>query len=314
MFREERDTDPRAALPADDRMRCRYRLSEISTTRGINLMTASNSKEGFSIGPRRWCGWQEAPPQNPGWGAGPVFVTNVTALKTGKGLLHVEFIQAMHPRGAKCRSLDLKVLYRAAAHLVGTFVGADGKLRTVLVSAMSYDWLRSDVPLLYERRPPQGSGWLISGVAAPGPEIDEYLSIALGRTEDEILHGTTSTSFRANSDEKPAQVSRFVIDQTYSSFASWLISRGFTPRSMDDKWFIYLEAGMLVFRRSWTGFVIYEVEAQWRGDDLYLGQVKVNRDKRQYEETDDEYDKKLLAYLIDAILIGVPATFPFKDH
>eukprot|EP01036_Dinobryon_divergens_P058773 gene58773-78418_t len=34
----------------------------------------------------------------------------------------------------------------------------------------------------------------------------------------------------------------------------------------------------LLFRRSWTRFEIYDVAAQWRGDRLHLGQVRINRD------------------------------------
>jgi len=276
-------------------------------------MPANQSKERISIERGKWWGWQEAPPRNPGWGASPIFVTNLTPLKTGKSVLLVEFIQVMHPRKAVRRIIDLKVVYRTSTHLVGTFVGDDGAPRTALLSEMSCNWFRSDVPLLWERRPPLAE-WLMGEAALPEPDFEEYLAMALGRSEEDILNGATAKSVPPNSEEKPTAFSHFAVDRIYSAFASWLINRGFTPRSMDDRWLIYLEAGTLIFRRSWTGILIYDVEAQWRADQLYLGQAKVNRDKRQYGNIDDEYDKQLLTYLIDSILIGIPATFPFKDE
>ena len=74
-----------------------------------------------------------------------------------------------------------------------------------------------------------------------------------------------------------------------------------------------MEGDRLLFRRSWTGILIYDVEAYWRANRLYLGAVRVNRNVKQYTETDDAYDKALLQYLIDVILRGVPAEFPLKN-
>ena len=112
----------------------------------------------------------------------------------------------------------------------------------------------------------------------------------------------------------PARRSTFSLDQTYSPFDSWMIARGFVPMVMEEKWFVYMEGGRLLFRRSWTGILIYDVEATWRGDHLYLGQVRVNRDPEQYGETDDEYDRRLLAYLIVVVLLGEHVPFPTKGE
>ncbi len=77
---------------------------------------------------------------------------------------------------------------------------------------------------------------------------------------------------------------------------------------------VYMERGRLLFRRSWTGILIYEIEAAWRDDQLYLGQVRVNRDPEQYGEIDDDYDRRLLIYLIVVVLLGEHAPFPAKDE
>jgi hypothetical protein len=89
-----------------------------------------------------------------------------------------------------------------------------------------------------------------------------------------------------------------------------MIARGFVPTAMEEKWFIYMEADRLLFRRSWTGFLIYDVETTWRGDQLQLGEVRVNRDPEQYKETDTDYDHQLLSYLIAVVLLGEHAPFP----
>ena len=39
-------------------------------------------------------------------------------------------------------------------------------------------------------------------------------------------------------------------------------------------------------------------------------QADVNRDRRQYEETDDDRDARLISYLIDVLLLGRHAEFP----
>jgi hypothetical protein len=82
---------------------------------------------------------------------------------------------------------------------------------------------------------------------------------------------------------------------------------------MEDKWFIYYENGRILFRRSWTGILVYDLEAYWRGDRLYLGQAWVNRKEEQYSETNDRHDEMLLQYIIDVVLRGVSATFPAQS-
>jgi hypothetical protein len=112
----------------------------------------------------------------------------------------------------------------------------------------------------------------------------------------------------------PARHSSFSLGQAYDRFDSWMIARGFVPTAMEEKWFIYMDRGRLLFRRSWTGILIYDVEATWHDDQFYLGQVRVNRDPEQYRETDDDYDRRVLIYLIAVALLGEPAPFPEKHE
>jgi len=140
-----------------------------------------------------------------------------------------------------------------------------------------------------------------------------YLNATLGSDEARILLGATRQSFGCKLPAMPKRTSIFALDMTAEPIDSWLIARGFLPTVMEEKWFIYLESGCLFFRRSWTGNLIYTVETEWRGDCLHLGQATVNRNPGQYSETDDAYDRLVLIFLIRAILLGLPASFPAKD-
>jgi hypothetical protein len=45
---------------------------------------------------------------------------------------------------------------------------------------------------------------------------------------------------------------------------------------------------------------------------LYLAQTIINRSASEYSETDDQYDKQIVQFLVEAILLGLPAQFPTK--
>jgi len=103
----------------------------------------------------------------------------------------------------------------------------------------------------------------------------------------------------------PSRVATVSVERGFNPFDSWLIARGFVPREMEDKWFIYMDEGRLIFRRSWTRYLIYDVEVEWVGDRIRFGNAKVNRDKRQYKETRDTNDCSTLLNVVDWVLLGV---------
>jgi 8-oxo-dGTP diphosphatase len=141
---------------------------------------------------------------------------------------------------------------------------------------------------------------------------EEHFMRVFGASPEAVLAGATPTSFPANEPTLPSQCENFDLNRTYDELDSWFIGRGFTPTAMEEKWFIYLAEGVLTFRRSWTGIVIYEVEAEWRGAQLRLSRARVNRDPSQYGETDTAFDHHLLLYIIDVVLLGKEAIFPTK--
>ncbi|MBR0651131.1 hypothetical protein GXW78_15775 [Roseomonas terrae] len=269
--------------------------------------------DGMELKPGWWC-WLEAPVVSPGWGASPILLQHVEPLKTGKGLLRLHLVQPIHPIAARERVVVLRVLFRGDRHLTGTMKDDDGTIRTVIVAMPDYGWLETYCPILMRRRPPAIPTFSVVGQPPlPGPTATEHLDAIFGRTPARILRGASADSFGNHHPPMPARQGSFSLDRTYPPFDAWMIARGFVPTVMEEKWFIYLEGGRLLFRRSWTGILVYEVEAGWRGDELHLGQVRVNRDPEQYGETQDDHDRRLLAYLITVVLLGDYAPFPTKE-
>jgi hypothetical protein len=99
-----------------------------------------------------------------------------------------------------------------------------------------------------------------------------------------------------------------------------LLVLGLVPQVMEDKWFIYFERpehrgsahrqGWLLFHRSWTGACIYGVQLERTPEGARATDSWVSRDPVQYKGTDVGYDRKLLRFLIDALLLRQPAVFP----
>lgn len=72
------------------------------------------------------------------------------------------------------------------------------------------------------------------------------------------------------------------------------LSWGHRPFEMEDKWFTYMEDGILHIHRSWTGNCIFEVRIGECGEHV----VRINRDPMQYKSDDHDKDLEMLANLI----------------
>jgi len=90
--------------------------------------------------------------------------------------------------------------------------------------------------------------------------------------------------------------------------------RGLIPEQMEDKWFIYFQEGWLYFIRSWTGAYIFALKLDGSPAGVHVTESWVNRDASQYKNQDDEYDRKLVGFLVDALLLKKPAQFPRQAH
>lgn len=77
------------------------------------------------------------------------------------------------------------------------------------------------------------------------------------------------------------------------------IRRGFFPTVMEEKWFLYFTGDRMRMHRSWTGILIFDVGFAFdpKGG-AYVTDVIVNRENREYSNTDDDEDLKLLEEII----------------
>lgn len=114
--------------------------------------------------------------------------------------------------------------------------------------------------------------------------------------------------------DMPKARANLKVERVFSSEEMERIKYGLIPEEMEDKWFIYYEEDRLYFHRSWTGYRIYVVEFQKWEDQFVISRVQANRDAQQYTEKDDEYDAKMLLFLIDLLLLGRAPEFPVRDE
>lgn len=100
---------------------------------------------------------------------------------------------------------------------------------------------------------------------------------------------------------------------SYSNKDKQKIVKGLLPKVMEDKWFVYFDGGVLYFHRSWTGYCVYRVYAHDSGELFILTHVDVNREPSQYKQTDDEFDRRMLSYLVDILLLRKPSRYPSSN-
>lgn len=257
----------------------------------------------YQLQPRQWAGITEAPSTSPGSNSSPVLITKVKPLKTGQGLLQIEFIQPLHKGGSKKRSIVVKVVQKTATHLA-CLMEDKHERQAIIFAEPTFAWLESSCPELMRRRPRKGTVFIIDGEAVGEPTWQEHLGHLFGQDAESALTGTTKKSFKVKLPKMPKQYANIMVNRELEPFDSCLAARGFCPREMEDKWFIYYEDQKLIFRRSWTGIMIYSVEAYWRADRLYLGHAYANRKENQYGETDDNQDEVILKHIINDLLLG----------
>lgn len=96
------------------------------------------------------------------------------------------------------------------------------------------------------------------------------------------------------------------LDRVYDSDATFRIRKGYFPVAMEQKWFAWFDANVLHLHRSWTGFCIYQVKFAPVEGGLRAIEAQVNRNPKQYTETNDEADRAFVVALMDDLFINSP--------
>jgi hypothetical protein len=88
---------------------------------------------------------------------------------------------------------------------------------------------------------------------------------------------------------------------------------GLIPEEMEDKCFIFFEDSWLYFHRSWTGSAMFGVQFQSSEGGASVISSWVSRYIRDARGPGTDYERALLRFLIDALLLGKHADFPVPD-
>lgn len=136
----------------------------------------------------------------------------------------------------------------------------------------------------------------------------------MGRDESSAANERVSVGWAMRTSWKtlpfPAARASIPFEREYTAAEHAQIARGFIPRDMDDRWFIYLEGDTLALHRSWTGACIFRVRFAPAGDGYRIAEAWANRDAGQYRVTDVHEDATHLARLIDLLLLKQPFLTP----
>lgn len=237
--------------------------------------------------------------------ASPVFVTEVEPLKTGKGILRLKLIPLLYPTGPSEIQIDLRVIHRREGYLVGVAKELAGAEHTLILEAISFEWLKQHCPSINSR--------IIFLYGYLQPETaQEGLNQRYGASQLEILCVASLSDVPTNKRlyPMPEKHTSHSMNREFSEYDSYLISRGVIPKDDDDKWFIYRQGNTLFFHRSWSGFCRYEVALQMRDKRIYFSYCKINRDPKQYNCKDDSFDVAMINWLVDNLLLRKETLMP----
>ena len=98
--------------------------------------------------------------------------------------------------------------------------------------------------------------------------------------------------------DMPNNVENFTLEKKLDDKYIELLKLGYLEKSMDSKWFMYCEDNKMYIHRSWTGYCIYIVELSDKG----ILNVVVNRNNKQYSETNLEFDRFFVDHLISMFI------------
>lgn len=113
----------------------------------------------FALHPGTWRSWQMLPgyfgPRMTPY-CSPVYIQNVTPLKTGKGVLRLAFFNALYAEGVRDFQVELRILKRASNYLLAEL--PDDPERSAVIGHIEFSWLGAFCPSLVAAHPPSSFG------------------------------------------------------------------------------------------------------------------------------------------------------------
>ena len=99
---------------------------------------------------------------------------------------------------------------------------------------------------------------------------------------------------------------------TFDAHQLELLKRGFIPRNMDDKWFIYYEEPYLYLHRSWTGLPKYRVTLKNIANGADVSEALCSSPLADISPVSLDYEAALLDLFVSNILLGQAKPLPPK--
>ena len=94
----------------------------------------------------------------------PIFVTRVAPLKTGKGILEMDFLNACYAEGVQdFHGTRIGILLRGENYLIGHLLNGTTEVRSAIVSHVEFAWLEHFCPQIIQAHPPWEMEPLYSG-------------------------------------------------------------------------------------------------------------------------------------------------------
>ncbi len=99
--------------------------------------------------------------------------------------------------------------------------------------------------------------------------------------------------------QPPIEREEFNVDWTFPVEMGQRMVAGHIPEGMDDRWFILMENGWLLFHRSWTGNCIFGLKVDGLSEGVAINEGWVSRKTDEYSSTDIERDVELAQTLLN---------------
>ncbi len=113
-------------------------------------------------------------------------------------------------------------------------------------------------------------------------------------------HGSLGWAVKGDwlTEEMPEQRTTLSLDFNLDAEDVEAIRKGYIPSEMEEKWFSYFVDNVLYQHRSWTGFMIDQITFETTLTGLRAVSAVVNRDPRQYQQTDDAVDIRRIESMV----------------
>jgi hypothetical protein len=102
-----------------------------------------------------------------------------------------------------------------------------------------------------------------------------------------------------NNSPPPIEREDFNVGWIFPGEMGQRIVAGHIPEGMDDRWFILMENGWLLFHRSWTGHCIFGLKVDASSEGVSISEGWVSRKADEYSGTDIDQDVALVYTLLN---------------